>query len=61
MGVNPEENPWLDLRATVISSDGRYRIYSAEGYLWLEGLGDGKCYRIARGEDSVWWHPQWRE
>lgn len=61
MGVNPEENPWLDLRATVISSDGRYRIYSAEGYLWLEDLGEGKCYRIARGEDSVWWHPQWRE
>jgi len=59
--VSAEEIPRLDLRATIVSSDGRYRVYSAEGYLWLESLRDGKRYRIARGKDPVWWHPAWRE
>jgi len=43
------------------SPDGRYIVFSKRGYLWLMDVETRKLFRIGRGTEPAWWHPQWAE
>jgi len=64
--IEPDSAPDVRTNAplggfTPWSPDGRYIVFSKRGYLWLMDVETRKLFRIGKGTEPAWWHPQWAE
>ena len=66
LSIEPAAQPDLRTDAplggfTPWSPDGRYIVFSKRSYLWLMDVETRKLFRIGKGTEPAWWHPQWAE
>lgn len=66
LSIEPAAHPDLRTDAplrsfTPWSPDGRHVIFSKRGFLLLMDVETRKLFRVGRGTEPAWWHPQWAE